>query len=283
MITELTEEQRALLPVYADKWIKIGLSTEPADKERAERGIRGYYRVAQREEPNQIIWCSSPKEGVELLKSYGVSWTQYLGGSFWAAWPAAHGDYVQSVLGVDCGEALQAAIDVAASCCWWWALDDRAVATDRPAEVHLDLEGRLHSQEGLAIKWRDGWGLAAWHGTVISKEWVPPGPGPKVEDAFKNDNLERRRCAAEILGWAKVLAGVEHRVIDEDKDPSIGTLIEVDLPDSPRSRFMKVLCATGRTFCTPTDPQAKTAVEGQAALWEETPEEYIRKMREVRT
>ena len=52
-ITEITE-------AIAKKWIDIGLSTEPADRERAERGVRGCYRAARLSEPERIIWSPSP-------------------------------------------------------------------------------------------------------------------------------------------------------------------------------------------------------------------------------
>ena len=34
MLEKLTLEQESLLPIIRDKWIKIGLSTEPCDFER---------------------------------------------------------------------------------------------------------------------------------------------------------------------------------------------------------------------------------------------------------
>ena len=37
MITELTKEQKARFPEFVDKWIKIGLSTERANRPKAER------------------------------------------------------------------------------------------------------------------------------------------------------------------------------------------------------------------------------------------------------
>ena len=59
MINELTKEQIAKFPEYVDKWTKIGLSTEPADRPRAEIAIKKMYEVAKLKEP-KIVWCDSP-------------------------------------------------------------------------------------------------------------------------------------------------------------------------------------------------------------------------------
>lgn len=63
MITALTAEQEAQLPVYRDKWIKIGLCTDPADRPRAEAGIAKAYEVAGLEPPETIVWLKSPMAG----------------------------------------------------------------------------------------------------------------------------------------------------------------------------------------------------------------------------
>ncbi|NJN23047.1 MAG: hypothetical protein HC812_20060 [Leptolyngbya sp. RL_3_1] len=56
MINELTPEQEALLPVYRDKWMAIGLSTEPCDRSAAESAARAAYEVAGLEPPKQFVW-----------------------------------------------------------------------------------------------------------------------------------------------------------------------------------------------------------------------------------
>jgi hypothetical protein len=58
-IKKLTREQEELLPVYRYKWIRIGLETAPADRERAERAIRLMYAAAHLPAPI-IVWCGSP-------------------------------------------------------------------------------------------------------------------------------------------------------------------------------------------------------------------------------
>ena len=58
-VKKLTSEQIELFQRYVDKWTKIGLSTLPADRERAERAIRGLYTLAKLKEP-RVIWLSCP-------------------------------------------------------------------------------------------------------------------------------------------------------------------------------------------------------------------------------
>jgi hypothetical protein len=61
VIDRLTEEQIAKLAEFRDRWIAIGLSTEPADRERAERAIGEMYRAAELRPPAVIEWCCSPQ------------------------------------------------------------------------------------------------------------------------------------------------------------------------------------------------------------------------------
>jgi len=59
MIKRLTKEQKDKFPYYVDKWTKIGLSTEPVNKELAEDAINQCYEIAKLERP-KIIWVKSP-------------------------------------------------------------------------------------------------------------------------------------------------------------------------------------------------------------------------------
>src|SRR3990167_5926305 len=45
---------------WAQKWIAIGLSTEPADWGRSERAVRACYRYAKLAEPKVIVRVGSP-------------------------------------------------------------------------------------------------------------------------------------------------------------------------------------------------------------------------------
>lgn len=60
MITKLTEEQRSRFPEFVEKWTRIGLCTDPADRQQAERGVNLAYQIAGLKPPEKIIWCESP-------------------------------------------------------------------------------------------------------------------------------------------------------------------------------------------------------------------------------
>jgi hypothetical protein len=82
-----------------------------------------------------------------------------------------------------------------------------------------------------------------------------------AEQALTWENMEQRRAACEILGWATILKQLDGRTINKDADPQVGELIEVEIPEVGRERFLKVLCGTGREFALPVPPNMTTALE----------------------
>src|SRR5262245_59764611 len=55
------------LASYLDRWAGAHLSCEPANRERAEDGVRIAYATAGLPAPRRIIWCQSPFEIVKQL------------------------------------------------------------------------------------------------------------------------------------------------------------------------------------------------------------------------
>jgi len=153
--------------------------------------------------------------------------------------------------------------DLIKSIGWTWWHENVLALSDRPKHIKRDDAGRLHCENGASIEYRDGWALYHWHGVSIPKEWVT-GKKPTAKEAITWQNIEQRRAACEIVGWANVLKELNSKVIDKDSDPEIGTLLEVDVPDSGKELFLQVLCATGREFAVcVTNSNAKTALQAQ--------------------
>lgn len=56
----LTAEQTAALVRYRARWLAIRRSTEPADRDAAEEGVRLAYQAANLRPPLHMVWCDSP-------------------------------------------------------------------------------------------------------------------------------------------------------------------------------------------------------------------------------
>ena len=72
MIKKLTDAQIAAMEDVKREWLAIGMSTEPANREAAEDGMRLAYKEAGLDPPKIVIWLGSPIAGVmgcKLLKA----------------------------------------------------------------------------------------------------------------------------------------------------------------------------------------------------------------------
>lgn len=138
------------------------------------------------------------------------------------------------------------------------------IVSDFPEVLKIDDQNRAHGQEGPSHKWRDGWSLYHWHGVAVPEHWIMNKNSLTAKEAITWENIEQRRAACEILGWAKILRELNAKVINEDGDPEIGTLVEVDLPDIGKEKFLRVLCGTKREFALPVPPEMKTALQANA-------------------
>src|ERR1051326_8540389 len=72
-ITSLTPEQKARFAEWRDRWIKIGLCTDQADRDKFERAAIECYRHAGLAPPKRIVWVQSP-----LVLAYAGPIAMYL-------------------------------------------------------------------------------------------------------------------------------------------------------------------------------------------------------------
>jgi hypothetical protein len=293
----LSREQEEQLAGHAARWIARALEVRPANRELAESGIRAHYRLAGKTQPKKIIWVKSPLVAViagvlsncpldlpvdinseSARESIKNGWSSYCGGQMWAAWPAAEATFYRDVCGIDLAPDAVRAAEAVTECGWWWPGTEYAVVSDRPTTLNLDGQGQPHSGTGPAIAWGDELAVYAWHGTRFPGEWLTPD-GLDSAKALAESNVELRRVACEILGWDRVLAELPHRVLDADPDPEIGTLISIDLPDSPDTRYVRARCGTGRMIYYQTDSEVRTALEAVEKSYNLKPGEYAPEFR----
>lgn len=302
-IERLTPEQEAYLPVFRQEYLDIALNPKRIEHDNLLVAITDAYTHIGEQEPRLII-CDSPYRcmiAIQVLEDRGSTITDgelfyfieeyinkgeiakrnmfkssFLWGSqdmYWIAW----GRFAEYI-GVEFDETTRKLLDIVErigrECEWWWPYKGLVVASQKPLVTKWDDEGRLHCENGPAVEYADGWNLCSWHGTRIPREWITDKASLTPHMALTWENIEQRRAACELLGWEKIISSLNPKVIDEDPNPEIGTLLEVDLPDIGREKFLRAQCATGRTFCLCVPPDMKTAIQANSWTWNLTPSEY---------
>jgi hypothetical protein len=131
---------------------------------------------------------------------YRCGWGQHDGP--WLGW-LTFGRYLGARLEPSGGlDALDALCDAG----WWWPFEGAVVLTDRPAVLARDERGRLHSENGPAMAYADGWGVHAWHGVRVPS-WVIETPAEQVTAAQVTGerNAEIRRVLVERIGTERYI------------------------------------------------------------------------------
>ena len=195
----------------------------------------------------------------------------------WAAWCEA-----MVAIGVSLPATAATLRAVCETCGWWWSFERAVVLSDRPRVIRFDDEGRLHCESGPSVDYADGTQVFTWHGQPIPGGWVTGKP-PSATEAIHWANMDQRAAACEIIGWDKILDQLDAKVIDDSGDPKWGRLVEVDLPDSGRERFLDAMCGTGRRFALPVPPETCSVDEAQSALHGGLPASLLRLASHERT
>lgn len=289
-ITSLTPSQANELPAFRQKYLELACDGRRADRGRLHEALAEAYALVGKPKPALLI-VSSPAAGMLALAAmqskqngdqvWDQVWDQlgdqlwetkrslwdgnFLWGTqdlYWIAW-ARFAQKIGAKLQAETCRRLGIMERISTECEWWWPRGGIVVASERPVDLKFDDMRRLHCEDGPAVRYADGYDLWAWHGTRVPKEWIAE-KAITAQDALAWPNMEQRRAACEILGWASILSRLDARTIDCDADEQIGELIEVQIPDIGRERFLRVRCGTGREFALPVPPDMKTALQANA-------------------
>lgn len=243
IIDSLTPEQEAQLDVYYERWLAIGMSTEPTDIEKAKEALRLVYTSANQEPPATILHMESPLEAAKWEREQGLS-TSGVGsviyGNHDASWLGFY-EYMHEVVGIDCSE-LNGLWALARNCGWCWVYDDVAVITDRPTVLHVDEQGNLHCEDGPAISYADKFKLHFWHGVAVA-EYIIERP-EEIDTAKINAerNAEVVRVMIDRYGAGRYLEEMDAKPIGETFNGS--QLFEMELHDGTRIARVRAINST---------------------------------------
>ncbi len=318
MITELTKEQEALMDVVRDEWLAVGLATaRRLNRKAAMAAIMQSYTCANLKVPEFIMYARSPKEGalkVALLRQqnpkgdmsiqpYNASvltkkaqelmqeeklpdeisrkaqdafqWACY--GQHDAGWLSFY-DFFQRI-GVEGLEQLEGLKEAAKWCGWWWPMENIVVISERPQELHLDGQGRLHSIDSKSIRYSDDWGLYVYHGVNVSEQIIMDPASITADQIMQEANAEIRRIMIERMGEDAWLLQSGAKLVNEgprgklfrvdfengNEDPWVGVQVINSTPEPDGSRHK---------FVIPVPPDMETAEQAVAWTFRKEPGEY---------
>jgi hypothetical protein len=308
MLTKLTSEQISAMPEYRDRWIKIGLSTEPAEREVCEQAIRMMYRSAKLAEPRKIVWCGSPlSQGLtraiildkKLIKDIGASVRDSVRASVRASvwdsvWDSVGDSVGDSGYGQhdanwlafyeyfreQCGlqsqtENLTGHFQQARSGGWYLPHQNICWVSECHNLLIRDERGRLHSDTHPALMYPDGWAIYAWHGVRVPARVIEDRSKITVEQILKEQNTEVRRVMRNLYGNDRfMLDAGAHEV---DSAPKHGArLLAIQLPGDPvEIRMMELTCSTtGNKYFERVPPDVRSALEGLSWRFRIDPKQY---------
>jgi hypothetical protein len=107
---------------------------------------------------------------------------------------------------------------------------DLVVCCENPLVVARDDRNRLHSPDGPAVIYRDGWGVWAWHGVRVPKNVIEEPGKITIQEIETQENAEIRRVTIERMGWERFIKGARLRPVQSD---DWGTLYRKDLQGDP--------------------------------------------------
>jgi hypothetical protein len=264
MITSLTDSQRARFQDFVNKWTDIGLSTEPADRVRAEQGIRVAYALAGLDAPSKIIWTTSPlAQGLACTEVYAsvsgsaldldavsgsvcasvrdavcASVRDTVSALVRAAVAPVHGIVRDAVFGAVSGaardsmfvsvftsgygqheaawlamydffraiglrqetRALDGLMEIAQSAGWFLPHAQTCWVSERHHRVCRNSRGQLHSHDGMAVQYPDGWGVWAWHGVRVNEQIILRPDSLTAQQIAQEPNAQVRQVMVERAG-----------------------------------------------------------------------------------
>ena len=282
-----------LAPLDWSEWYLIGGELPPAAAER-ERGIweiappgtsAAPVRIRLRDlvppvlqgvpfqQPRHHAWRALIEQLVEevaLPVSEMIGRAKYtMGPMLELALPSALGQ------GDGVSQRCDAAIKLVVSCGAFWLFRGAAVLTARPDRLHLDQNDRLHSEDGMALGYPDGWGLYASRGVRVTEQVILRPETLTSKQILSERNIAVRRIMIERLGLDRFLVQARAKCRDADQG---GTrrLYRINLPDDEPIVAVRVQCpSTGQIYFLRVPPEIRTCRE--AVAWTfgfQSPDEY---------
>lgn len=279
-IKELTDEQVAALEEYYDWGVKVGLMTladakEPNRKEKIRDLLNEMYQQKKFDPPKEVVWVKGPIEAHEVLEKYQIPTDVRRDpcyGSHESPWLALYLAYRHVVGFVEETEELQPLTKLAElGMCWFWPCSNVCIICDLPHILSLDNNGQLHSENGPAVLFGDGWKRYAWHGVLVDEDIILHPEKITLDRIRAEQNVEMARVLTDRYGRDRYVSDLGLEPVHEDAFGKLyrATQGETDI------WFVRVEDkSTDHVFFLEVPPDCETAHAAVAWTFGLTPETY---------
>jgi len=151
---------------------------------------------------------------------------------------------------------------VARAAGWWLPHKEICWVSERHSVVALDVERRLHCEDGPAVLYPDGWAIYAWHGVRVPEKVILHPLDLTVGEISREENVEVRRVMLQQYGEARYLLDSGAKKLQEDR---YGALYRVEFRGDEPLVMVRVVNSTlepdgsAKTYWLRVPPEMQTA------------------------
>jgi hypothetical protein len=156
-------------------------------------------------------------------------------------------------------------IIISKNCGWWAPYKDTAIIQHRHSECHRNEHGRLHNEKGMAVKYRDGWGLFAIDGITVDEQIVLRPETQTIAQIDDEKNNDIKSIRINRFGWTRYLREAGAACIHKQKNNIEGTYEALYRTKDGVQRFVAV-CPTGRIYALGVPGEIETCDQAQHFL-----------------
>ena len=189
-ITKLTPEQEAKVEEYYQLGLKIGWCTDRSDRAKAEEGMNEIYDRLGKPRP-EYVWVDSPAAAQDYILADGGDWSGMSGceGQFEAYWVVFYdfcrvelkqtlpdSDGVMHLIEVkysdDDNKHLDTWKKLMESTGHCFPFTKQCIMTERATIAKHDDQHRLHSEDGPALAYLDGFSIYSLNGITVPEKVI---------------------------------------------------------------------------------------------------------------
>jgi hypothetical protein len=279
MITELTPEQEAMMPVWVEKWVKIGTCTDQnVDGEACFKAVQKLYDTDEFREHTPSKWqiVDSPRAIYEITRDADFI-NRSCFGAFEASWLSYY-TFFRDVVHIDIDDRLGALETLALNVSLYYTHNDTVIFARKPVRIVMR-NGSLHNESGPAIEFADGFSVWNIDGNQVNEQIVMRPETLTVEqvDAETNNDIQSIMLsrfggvnpdgsARPNIGWSRYIRESNAKLI-HSRENDVDNMIELLYDTEKQGRRLVVTCPTGRMFVLGVQTSAETRTCEGAQHW----------------